>query len=246
VKPGRDAVTLASATSKNHDMPRSSIAFLAALVLITAVSAHAEEPPRDQVSFTVEAESESQNDLAEALLAVETESAKPATVAEDVNRAMSWALDQARGTEGVSFQTADYQTYPIYDDKGRLLRWHGSQTLILRSGKIAALSELAGQLQQRLQIKSLRFMPSPERRRDAEAQLTDQVLAQFKERAGRIQRDLDAKGYRIITLDLQQGGASPLAFSRMAVAESAAAPVATEAGVSRLQLTGRAVIQLQY
>lgn len=229
-------------------MRRSPQTHLAALALVAAFSANgnacAEAPQYDQVSFTVQAESDLQNDVAEAMLAAESEASDPAKLAQEINNTMSWALDQARGAEGVSFQTADYQTYPVYDDKGRLLRWRGSQTLILRGEKIMALSTLAAALQQRLQIKSFQFTPSPARRRDAEAQLTDQALAQFTERAERIRRDLGATAYRVVSLDLQTSGA-PQVFSRMAIAERGAAPVAAEAGVSRLQLTARAIIQLQ-
>lgn len=221
-----------------------------ALALIMAAcatgNAVAEEAHYDQVSFTVQAESELQNDLAEAVLEAESEASDPARLADDINRTMTWALDLARDSEGISSQTADYQTYPVYDDQGRLLRWRGSQGLVLRSEKIAALTQLAATLQQRLQIKRLQFTVSPGRERDAEVLLTDRVLARFKERAARIQHDLDAKGYRIVSLDLQQGG-EPRVFAPMgmAMAERAPVPIAAEAGISRLRLSARVVIQLQ-
>jgi predicted secreted protein len=230
---------------EEQDMRRPWAIYLISIALCPAGGAQADELQYGQVSFTVQAERELQNDLAEAVLAAEADQTDPAKVADDINRTMAWALDQARGVEGVTAQTGEYQTYPIYDDKGRLQSWRGSQALILRGPKIEALSALAGRLQQRLQIKTMHFTPSPERRRFSEEQLTDRLLAQFKERAGRIQRDLGAKSYRIVRLDVGNAG-EPQALTRMALSGTAGAPVAAEAGSSRIRLSVHATIQLEF
>lgn len=123
------------------------------------------------------------------------------------------------------------------------------QSLILRSRNIDALTTLAGSLQQRLQVKSMRFMVSPERQRSGEAELIDSAMANFKERALRIQRGLGAKGYRLVRLGIDGVGTPPPMpmMMRMAVAEKdSAAAVAGEAGSSRHQLTLHAVIQLTF
>jgi predicted secreted protein len=128
--------------------------------------------------------------------------------------------------------------------------WRGAQTLILHSKKVEALNVLVGGLQQRLQVQGMRFMVSPEQQRAGEAQLLDQAMAYFKERAVRIQNDLGAKGYRIVSLNVEPGGAPPpLPMARMAMAQvrtESGVPVAAEAGTSRQQLDIHAKIQLQF
>lgn len=222
------------------------------LILIAALAAanhaRAEDLHYDQVEFTVESSGELQNDLAEVTLAAEAEHTDPAQLAAEINRAMSWALGEVRKRPAIESRSGDYQTYPVYDNT-RLHHWRGTQHLILRSEKIEDLNVLAGALQQRLQIKSMQFIVSPARQRAGEAQLVDQAMENFKERAVRIQRSLGAKSYRIVRLSVQGAGAPPpmpMMF-RMAKAEmDSGAPVAGEAGTSRQQIALQAVIQLQF
>lgn len=220
----------------------------AAWILLTlcAATVQAEELQYDQVEFNVQAEMEVENDLAETVLAAESDHADPAALANEINQAMAWALKQARGTSGVEIASGDYQTFPVYD-KERLHHWHASQMLTLRSAKTETLMKLVGALQQRLQVKSMRFLVSHARQRATEAELTDQLMERFKERAARIQRGLGAKGYHIIRITLE-GAAPPPDFRVMAATATMekAAPVAGEAGTSRQRLDARAVIQLQF
>ncbi len=224
-------------------------ALIATLFLVTVCGlAHAEELQYDQVDFSVAAETELQNDLAEVTLAAEAEHADPAQLAAEINRAMDWALTEARKSAAIEARSGDYQTFPVYD-KNRLLSWRAAQSLVLRSENIASLNAVAGALQQKLQIKSMRFLVSPAKQRAAETQLLDQLMDNFKERAARIQRGLGAKAYRIVRLSVQRGGAQPpvIMQSRMAMAEmDSPAPVASEAGSSHASVTAQAVIQLLF
>jgi len=228
---------------------RRPSALLVVLLGVIAAGASADELRYDQVEFTVRAESELQNDLAEAVLAAQAEHSDPAQLAKALNDTMSWALKQVRAVSEVDARSGEYQTYPVYD-KTRLHHWRGTQTLILRSKKIESLNILVGGLQQRLQVQSMRFMVSPEQQRASDAQLLDQAMADFKERAVRIQNDLGAKGYRIVSLNVaDEGTPPPFPVERMAMAKmqtDTGLPVAAEPGTSRRQLAIRAAIQLQF
>jgi len=223
---------------------------LAALILLTlcAASARAEELQYDQVEFAVQAEIEVENDLAEIVLAAESDHADPAALAGEINSAMSWALKQARGAAGIEIASGNYQTFPVYD-KERLHHWHASQALTLRSQKMQTLMTLVGALQQRLQVKSMQFLVSPATQRTHDAELTDQLMERFKERASRIQLGLGAKAYRLVRLTVE-GAPPPPRFGIMAgtamMEKEAGTPVAGEAGSSRQRLDARAVIQLQF
>jgi predicted secreted protein len=216
---------------------------------LIAAGASGGELHYDQVEFTVQAESELQNDLAEVVLAAQTEHSDPAQLAKELNDTMSWALNQVHAASGVDARSGNYQTYPVYD-KNRLHHWRGAQTLVLRSKKIETINILVGGLQQRLQVQNMRFMVSPEQQRASEAQLLDQAMENFKERAVRIQNDLGAKGYRIVNLNVGGAGAPPpFPMERMAMAKvqtDSGVPVAGEAGTSRQQLSLHAIIQLQF
>jgi predicted secreted protein len=201
----------------------------------------------DRVEFTVRAETAVANNLAEVVLAAQAEHHDPTKVAEEINAAMAWALDQVHGITAVTADNGAYQTYPVYD-KTRLDHWRGIQTLVLRSKRIAALNALVGTLQQRLQVRNMRFTVSPEQRQASEAHLVDQVLDRFKARALRIQQRLGATGYDIVNLKLG-GSATPpfLPLEHMTMARAAgSAPVAAEAGTSRQTLSIDAIIQLRF
>jgi predicted secreted protein len=151
------------------------------------------------------------------------------------------------GVAAVAADSGGYQTYPVYD-KTRLDHWRGIQTLTLRSKRIESLNTLVGRLQQRLQVKSMRFTVSPDQRQAGESRLIDRALDKFRTRALRIQKGLDAEGYDIVTLQLgAAGNPAPIPMARMTMARMEnSAPVAGEAGTSRQTLSVHAVIQLHF
>ena len=201
----------------------------------------------DQVEFTVHTETELTNDLAEVVLAAQAEHSDPARVAREINDTMAWALNQVHGSADIAASSGSYQTYPVYD-KTRLDHWRGTQTLVLRSKQIAALNSLLGKLQQRLQVKNMRFNVSPDQQQASESRLIDQALDKFKARALRIQERLGAKDYKIIRLKIGTSATPPpIPLERMAMARvESSPPVASEAGTSRQSLNLRAVIQLRF
>jgi predicted secreted protein len=181
------------------------------------------------------------------VLRVHAEDPDPAALANRVNRAMSAALQRARGRDQISVQTGAYQTYPVHE-KERLLTWRASQDLIVRGSDFSRVSELIGQLQDQLQLASMAFDVSPERR----AQVTDELIAEalqaFRARANLIREQLGAQRYEIAQLSLgSPGEPRPVDLyagrARVAAAE-AVAPPALEAGVTRLEVSVHATIQL--
>ena len=212
-----------------------------------ATAAHGDDLSYDQIEFTVQVDEELPNDLAEVIMAVQSENRDPARLANEINDAMAWALDQAHTANNISVQNGSYQTYPVYD-KSRLDHWRGIQTLILRSKKIESLNTLVGTLQQRLLVKGMRFTVSQDQLQASEKRLIDQALDQFKSRALRIQNRLGAKGYNIVTLRVgASNNPTPIPMEGMAMARAeTVAPLADEAGTSRQSLSVHAVIQLRF
>lgn len=197
----------------------------------------------DQVSFQVEVGRDVENDRAVATLSAIAEDRDPGRVAQQINEAMGWALEQVKAQSVVKPRSGTYQTYPVYDER-KIVRWRGSQQLQLESGDIARLAQLIGSLQERLQVQGMQFLVSDARRRDVEAALTGEALASFQQRAELIRKSLGASGYRLMDLSVHTGGPRPpvpLRAEAMSVSRAAVAAPAMEQGTSSVtvQVSGR-------
>ena len=158
-----------------------------------------------RVSFQVESSREVANDQVRAAVGVTDEDADPAALASRVNSAMAWGLETARRAEGVRVESGGYQTYPVHE-KGRIRRWRASQEMILESPDVEAVSALLGELQSRLELRSLDFSVSPERRREVEDGLVVEAIGAFKRRAKLVREQLDARSFEIVDLSIDTGG----------------------------------------
>jgi predicted secreted protein len=212
-------------------------------MLLVAGTANAQQSSEagNRVSFQVAATRQVANDRVEALLVASAEASDAADCAGQVNAAMAWALESARGKTGVSLHTSGYSTQPLYDE-GRLRRWRARQELVLSASDAGALTELVGKLQERLALQAFTFSVSEERRRTTEDALIEEALQGFRERADLIRRSLDARAWRLDEVGIETGRGSPVPHPRQArMAEG----VAVEAGTSRVQVQVRATIILE-
>jgi predicted secreted protein len=227
-----------------HKLPRGIAAILISTLLALPPAAADEEFPEDQVSFQVEAEREVENDRAVAVMGVTAEHRDPAQLAEQINTSMRWALDQLPGQKAIKARSGTYQTYPVYDDK-RIERWRGRQELRLESADVQSLSQTLGILQERLQIQSLQFSVSPEKRRELEAALIREALATFRQRAQLVREALEADGYSLMDVSVHTGGGQPPrpvhAEAMTAMSRAALPAPALDQGTSRVsvQVSGR-------
>ncbi len=216
------------------------------LLLLGGARADETEAGLDRIEFQTQAAREIDNDLTRVVLAVEKENADPARLADDINRAMDWALKTARAQSGVRSRSGAYHTFPVYDQQ-RIVRWRAAQELILESEQNATLNGLVGRLQERLQVRSMNFDVSEPQRARVGQELTHEALDNFRQRAQSIAERLGATSYDIVRLQLQDdAGAPPMpvqSMARMLKVEDTA--VASEAGTSRLSVGVYAVIQLR-
>jgi predicted secreted protein len=233
-------------------MRRAGARAAAAGVALTALALAAAPGRADEeakamrrVDFSVERSAEIENDRTTAVLAVTEEDADAARLARRLNETMGWALETAKGAPAVRARSGSYQTWPIERD-GRIRHWRGRQELILDSDDLAALTELLGALQGRLELVSIGFSPSPERRRAAEDALIAEALAAFRERAERVRESLGAAGWELVRVGIQSGEPPVQPFFRAARDSMAEmAPPALEAGTSRVAITAAGTIELR-
>lgn len=216
------------------------------LVLLPGIAAADKDRITDQVSFQVEVKREVENDRVVALLTVNAEDRDAAQLADRVNRSMAWALERSRGDSAVTTRTGGYQTYPVYDDR-KIVRWRARQELYLEAADADRLSQLMGRLQEQLQVQSLRFSVSDERRSAVEAQLVEQVLADYQKRADLISAALGAKSYQLVDVAVQTAGRDhvvPLRAESMSVSRAAVTPPAMEGGTSQVTVKASGSIRL--
>jgi predicted secreted protein len=217
-------------------------------LVVTDHTMAADEAARyNQIHFQVQRSRPVENDRMQAVLSVTLEDENAAHLADQVNRTTAWALQTAKAQRKVEVRTGNYRTYPVYD-KNKIRRWRGTQELVLEGNDFAALGNLIGQLQERLQVTAINFSLSPAQRAAAEDEMITQALKAFKQRAELVRKQLVAKSYRIVDAFIDTGVGQPVPIVRRATAmaaEEAVAPPAMEGGTSTLTVTVRGVIELQ-
>ena len=218
---------------------------LLAMVLAPAQVQAGEEQRYNQVRLQAEQSEAVSNDTMHVTLRTFAESRDPADLAAAINRDMDWALQAARSVEGVDASTGGYQTYPVHQDNV-IKSWRGQQDLILEGRDHEAIGRLVGKLQDRLQVKTMQFTVSDERRRAVENRLIARALDAFRERAVIVGSNLEAKGYRIVELNINTSSQRPpVPYQARMAAMEAAAPVVTEAGDSDIRVSINGTVELQ-
>ena len=221
------------------------------ILLFAAAAGRAieDEGARNRVGFDVQASRDVPNDWVKGRIGVTAENADAAALADEVNRHMAWALEIARATAGVEVKSGGYSTHQVMDPRAKDQRiWRAQQDLVLESSDVRALSELVGRLQNRLQLRSLEFSVSDEKREEVEAELIDEALELYKLRADRVRKRLGASGYALVRLDIGTSAGRPMPpprpMMRSMAAEATVAPPALEGGSSRLVVGIHAAIEL--
>lgn len=220
-------------------------AFILSLAAAHPATAADEALRYNQIRFQVERSRPVENDRMQAVLSLTAEDDNAARLADQINRSMDAALKTAKARVKVEVRTGSYRTYPVYN-KEKIQRWRATQELLLEGSDFAELGSLIGQLQERLQVTSINFSVSAERRRVMEDELIAQALNAFKQRAELVRKQLAAQGYRIVDVSINTGGGQPVPMMRgLAMEAASVAPPALEAGTSTLSVNVGGVIELQ-
>jgi len=224
------------------------LAFVAAVAGTASAAAHDAAPTYDRINFRVTASRDVDNDTLVAVMYHERSGQKPASMADEVNRTIAWAVDLAGKTSGIKVQTLQYRQEPIYRNQ-IISGWKVRQSIRLESEDVAALSELVGELQSRLSVSSLRYTISAEVRRKVEDELITEALDRFKRRGKLISREIGRPDYRIVNIDIATSGGSPApvrmrTVSAMAESGSVTAPT-LEPGVQSVTVSVSGTIELE-
>lgn len=225
---------------------------LIAITFLTAFSiaqANNELAVYNQVSFSVTAQAEIDNDILVILLRAHEKGRDLETLADKINKNMSWAVKLANRSDAVKSQTRNYQTSPWYE-KGKQKGWQVSQSLSLSSSNLEEISQLMEQLQTRMQVQSSNYQVSPDKLEELTENLTETALQKFSSRAGVISQTLGSKDYKIVKIQVHSSSSNqprPMMATEMmrsAAVKTVAAPT-FEAGTQKVTVSASGTIELQ-
>jgi len=224
----------------------SALALLACLLMFYAFPSFADDETLfNTVNLQAQAEREIPNDQMIVLLATEHEGSNTTGLTAKINLDMQWALEIINKYSAVESQSKSYQTYPTYR-KQVVIGWRASQQIEIKSENIAALTELVGKLQEKLQVKQMSFSPTTETRVRIENELIEEAMQAFLARVEIVKKNMPEKNHRIINLNINTGGYRPPIVhaqrTMMNSMEMASAP-SVEAGKSKLTVTVSGSVQ---
>lgn len=235
---------------RNTWMNKAALATGTAALLTAMIgSAHAEPTGYDQLTFQTEVKEEVQNDEVRATMYKKAQASDAKTLATTLNTSINNAMKIAKRYPSVTVSTGQQRTYPRYDKNDKIIGWTGQASIDLKSTDFVATSQLIADLQQTLVMENLNFGVSDAKKDALEQKLMTDASRAFQEQAKNLTRAWDARGYRVVTVNLNTNNNNyprPMYSMR---AESAAMDSAVpsqnfESGNSTISVTANGTIEL--
>ncbi|WP_227526043.1 SIMPL domain-containing protein [Psychrobacter sp. FDAARGOS_221] len=241
--------TLTSKSSKLTKLLTTGTMTALAALALTSQTAQAEPTGYNQISFSVDASQEVQNDEVTATLYKKAQASSPKLLATELNKAMNQAMNTAKRYPKVIATTGSQNTYPRYDDNGKITGWTGTVSIDLKSNDFASASELVAQLQQNLVVQNIQFGISEEKQKQVKKELIKKASLEFKDQAKSLTETWDMSGYQVVNVSINSNGGyypRPVMMMRDSAATKSSAPPAQsfEGGNSRLSVTANGTIEL--
>lgn len=234
-------------------MNRSWLAASAFALMAAPLFAQADTPVYQRVDFSTEVAREIANDQMNATLSVELSDKDAGKLAQQITVVVNDAMKKAAAYPAVKATTGGQNTWPVYGStlasSSKLESWRGRAEIRLESKDFKAASELIAKLQEKMQMNGVSFVVSADTRRKVEDSLTAEAIGAFKTRAEAIRSAWNAKGYKLVQMNLGSAG-GPMPYMpmmrAMKSAEADAAPAQDMAGgETRLVVNVSGSIELQ-
>ncbi len=234
----------------NKWLKKTAIASSTALLLTALMSsAHAEPTGYDQLSFQTEVKEEIANDEVRASLYKKAQANDAKTLATTLTTSINRALAIAKRYPTVTISTGQQNTYPRYDKNDKIIGWTGQANIDLKSTDFVATSQLIADLQETLVMNNLNFGVSEVKKDALEQKLMTDASRAFQQQAKNLTRAWDARGYRVVTVNLNTGNNYPRpmysAMEMRATSADASVPSQNfESGNSTISVTANGTIEL--
>jgi len=224
---------------------------LAATLLSTTAavaSAQTLPPPAGVLSLSAEAVTEVPTDVVQLTLAAEQEGAEPSAIASALSARTQAVLAQAKRTSGVEAQSGGFTIHPSTDRNGRISTWRGRSEVILKSKDFAAVSKLAGELANQMQVQNVAFSLSREARQATEAKLAEQAVSAFRDKAQTSTKLFGYSSYTIREVSMNDSGGvvppTPRMYAAKAMSADAGAPIPMEGGKAHVTVSVNGSVQM--
>jgi len=215
-------------------------------------AAGATTEPLPSVSLTAQAQVKVPTDEMVVVLRMQKEGTNLGALNEAVLVELQEALSRAKAISGVHAQMGSVQTRQTYTSQGQASGWNVQGSILLDSKKLKELGDLTGKLSTKLQLGSVSFRLSAERKRELEQTLLKDAALAFR---GKAQAAASALGYAefvIKDVNISQastGGDMPMPMPMYAKALSAstltAAAVPQDAGETEVSVTLNGSVSLR-
>lgn len=237
---------------------KHSFAWLAAIVLSTAVGAHAQTsststvaPPQNVFHLSAVGQVEVLQDLLILSLTTTREGGDAVGVQSEMRRALDAALAEVRKTAQsgeMDVRTGTFSVNPRYGKEGKISGWVGRAEILLEGRDFPRIMQAAARANT-MAIGSISFGLSREQRAKVQTEAQALAIERFKVRATEITKAFGFAGYglREITVDANDAGfpgPRPMLMEARALGKAAdAAPVAVEPGKSVVQVNVSGSVQ---
>lgn len=221
---------------------RLLISFVAVIqLLIMSSTALADEDPHHaytRVQFDALASTVVDNDSLRATLFVEVEDSTASAATSKATRATNNALRLLRRDAELRVRTGAYRTFSV-SDRGKITGWRARSELIVESEKPARVSAAIGAVSDFMQLSSVAFFVSPRLREEVEADLVDQAIKAFLEKAQRIAKSFGKAQFEVAEANVasQGSGPPPQPMMRAMAADAATMTPEFSTGTTRLSVT---------
>ena len=224
-------------------------ALLQISTLISPVFAQTKEGPP---TLNLDAQSKAliANDEMQVTFAMEREGTDLGAMNQAVLQALNAAIADAKKVDGVKAKMGSVYTNPNWTPQGKPNGYRVRGEVSLISQNFSAISTLAGQLSQKLQLAGVNFRLSDETKTNAERQLIRSAAAAFRAKAQDAATALGFKGFDIKDLNLGNSGnviIRPQMMTKNARSfdSASAAPVSSEGGESEVTVTFSGTVNLK-
>lgn len=232
----------------NSALLASGAALSLSALLGLSTSAHAEPTGYNQLTFNTEVKADVANDEVRASLYKKSQAKDAKTLARELNTAINSAVAMAKRYPSVTVKTGQQSTYPQYDKNDKIIGWTGQANIELKSTDFAAASQLIADLQNTLVMGDLSFGVSEPKKDELERQLMSRASKAFQDQAQNLSSAWSAKGYRIISVNLNTGSNYPRpmygAMMKSQVMSDSVPAQNFESGDSTITVTANGTIEL--
>ena len=191
---------------------------LVLLPLSMALAANAETKSADEteknvISFSTEVTKDVDYDVMEVTLFVKEENKNLKELNQTINQKVNAALEVLKKQSAVEVKKNTRSTQVRYDSKGKQSGWIERADLVLESKDFVVLSQVISDLNDTFAITDVVQKLSKEAAVKFEDEMIKSALAQFQHKAQLIQTSLNAKGYEVVNLNLDNNGKAELKAS---------------------------------